>query len=357
MTQVTERADALAREVVYDGEQYERDELQSFVDAYGKKHESDLQNLASLKTAHDEIAREMSKDLAVSKTAWEYIGGLVSGEFTSNFKGLLEKIPILNEFVADRPLSDLLHEKVEVAERRTREVGNFLTTIEKRVGDLQSDVIRLNKKVVVAARNEETAASFVLQLRDVQARLTEDLSAIGDDKSAAWRETKAEIDEVTQVMWEHGAKLRLFSNAEDRITSIVAMNRNFLQILTNLHANMQGLYDAGIEVLDELRGNLSGLATAAQAGELTLDMQEAMQSLKRSVNRVAVLASNTSLYITQNVERLTAEMKVYDDETRALVESNLAAEREVREQRIDETIALAEKEFGLMEEARTTGPA
>ena len=69
-------------------------------------------------------------------------------------------------------------------------------------------------------------------------------------------------------------------------------------------------------------------------------MQESMTSLKDSVNKVAVLASETSLYLTQNVERLTSEMKIYDQETQRLVESNLKAEREIKEQRIDETIEL-----------------
>ena len=130
------------------------------------------------------------------------------------------------------------------------------------------------------------------------------------------------------------------------------MNNNFLRILTHLYSNMQSLYDAGLEVLDELRGNLSGLTTAAQASELSLDMQRAMQSLKTSVNRVAVLASHTSLYLTQNIERLTSDMKLYDDATQALVRSNLDAEREIQEQRINDTIALAEKEYGLMRRAR-----
>ena len=37
-------------------------------------------------------------------------------------------------------------------------------------------------------------------------------------------------------------------------------------------------------------------------------------------------------------------MKIYDEETEALVSSNLQAERDVREGRIDEVLALAEAE-------------
>ena len=354
-----ERERLLQTEVAYDGEQYERESLQRLVDNYQTKHTEDLKTLAQLRKAHDEIAAEMTRDLAEARSVWDYVKGLITdefSEFTSNVRGLLENIPILNEFVAERPLAELLREKVEIAERRTKEVGQFLATIEPSIRDLQSDITRLNKKVVVAAHNEEKAARRILELKDLEALSQKELSAL-DEGMVAHREMAAQIDRTKQLIWEVGAKLRLYSSAEDRIAGIVAMNNNFLQILTNLHTNMQSLYGAGIEVLDELRGNLSALLTAAEASELSLEVGEAMRSLRASVNKVAALASNTSLYLTQNIERLTSEMKVYDEATEAQVESNLAAEREIQERRINETIALAEREYGLMREARAASDA
>jgi hypothetical protein len=47
-------------------------------------------------------------------------------------------------------------------------------------------------------------------------------------------------------------------------------------------------------------------------------------------------------------------MKIYDTETQKLVESNLQAEREIKEQRINETIELARTEYGHFEKARET---
>jgi hypothetical protein len=355
MADPVEREGLLSQEVVYDGEKYERDTLQKIVDRYQSKHEGDLKRLAELRKAHEEIAAEMTRDLAETKTAWDYLRGLLTEDFGDSIRGLLEKIPILNEFVADRPLSDLLREKIEIAERRTKEVARFLTNIERSIRELQEDIVRLNKKVVVAAHNEEKAAKRVLELKEAEESCRQELETIADTKSAAHREKDAEIQSIRQLIWETGSKLRLYSNAEDRIASIVSMNNNFLQILTNLHTNMQSLYDAGMEVLDELRGNLSGLSTAAEASEITLEMQEAMKSLQTSVNKVATLASNTSLYLTQNIDRLTSEMRIYDDATEALVKSNLDAEREIQEQRINETIALAEQEYGLMKDARDGG--
>ena len=44
-------------------------------------------------------------------------------------------------------------------------------------------------------------------------------------------------------------------------------------------------------------------------------------------------------------------MKIYDQETQRLVQSNLQAEREIKEQRMDDTIALARTEHQNYERA------
>ncbi len=348
----------MEKEIVYDGEDFTREKVQEMVDEYQEKNKKEITELEQLRKIHDEIAKEMNQDLVESRSAWEYMKGMLTVDgkkFSSNFKGLLEKIPVVNNYVSERPLSELLQHKIAVAERRTKEMAQFLDKIESEIQSLREDVTRLNKKMIVAAHNEEKAAKYILDLKDMKSSIEEEMEAIEDKKSTEYREKSAKLDEVKKKIWEHGGRLRIFSNAEDRISSIVKMNNNFLEILTNLHTNITILYEAGNEVLDDLRGNLSGLATVTEASDLSLKMQESMASLKESVNKVASLASKTSLYLTQNVERMTNEMKVYDDETTKLIEDNLAAEREIQEQRVDETIELAKKEYGLLEEARKSG--
>jgi hypothetical protein len=348
----------LEQELVYDGEGYSREGLQTMLQEYQTKHKENLGNLAELSKAHDELAKEMTADLVEQKSAWEYLKNIVTfNKVGSNMKGLLEKVPLLREAVPDRSIQELLEEKIEVAQRRVQEVANYLDTMHSQISNLQADITRLNKKMVVAAMNEEKAAKFVLDLEAALNQVEAQIEAAGEDKTAATRELEGKRDKLKQIMWREGAKLRLYSNAEDRIASIVKMNNNFMEILTNLHGNMQSLYETGNEVLNELQGNLAGLATAAQASELTLEMQEAMDSLKQSVNKVATLASETSLYLTQNVDRLTAEMKIYDEETERLVESNLQAEREIKEERINETVELARLEYGHFQEAKGETPA
>jgi phage-related protein len=342
----------LSKKVVYDGEGYTRQGIENMLTDYQSKHQLNLKKFDDLSSAYDNLSSEMTKDIAEQKSAMEYLGNIVTlDNVSTNVKGLLAKIPILREITPTRDLKELLGEKVEVAQTRVQEVGNYLDTLQNDVKNLQEDIQRLNKKMVVAAENEERAAAYVLELEAFRTKLEGQLKNM-DPKGTEARQLQSKISDVKRAIWEHGAKLRLYANAEERLSSIVNMNNNFLEIMTNLHGNMTTLYEAGNEVLNELHGNLAGLASMSKAGELSVEMHESMQSLKKSVNRLAVLASETSLYLTQNVDRMTSEMKIYDTATEEMVASNLAAEREIKEERINETIELAKKEYGQFEDAR-----
>ena len=339
------RAAVLQKKISYSGEEYTRDTLETSLKPELERHGQRMQELETLKKTHEAIAKEMTESLVEQRSIWDCMKDMVTGDRTKaahSFRQMLERIPLLKKHLPERPLSELLQEKIQVTETRLREVGSFLDRMESEVENVRQDIQRLHKKMHGSALNKEKAATYILQLKDIEKGLTEELKSMGTEITAAHREKQGEIDEVKRLIWEHGAKLRMYANADQRINSIIGMNNQFMELLTNLHSNMQTMFDSGQEVLDELRGNLSSLSTATEASELTMDMQKSMQSLKESVNKVAVLASNTSLYLTQNVERLTAEMKVYDEETERLVSANLAAEREVQERRIDETLKLAQ---------------
>lgn len=341
------------QQVTYDGEGYTRESLEKMLGDYQAKNTLDLQRFDELSKSYQRLAKEMTRDISDQKSAFEYLGNIVSLEsLGTNLKGLLHKIPVVREIAPSRDLKELLGEKIEIAQRRVKEVGNYLDTLQGDIKALQDDIVSLNKRMIVAAQNEEKAARYVLELEEARKAAEAKLASMGDQKSVEARQLSAQISDLKRLIWEHGSKLRLYSNAEDRLAAIINMNNNFLEIMNNLQANMSTLYDSGNEVLNELTGNLAGLASLSKAGELTVEMHKSMDSLKKSVNRLATLASETSLYLTQNVDRLTAEMKIYDAETEKLVQSNLQQERELKEQRVNDTIELARKEYGHFEKAR-----
>lgn len=338
--------DVLNKKVVYDGEGYTRETVEKMLTQYQSKNASDLRKFADLSAAYQRLSREMTQEIGEQKSIFNYLGNIFTlKNVGSNCAGLAHKLPLLGSLLPARDLKDLLNEKVEVAQRHVQEVGNYLDVMQTDIKNLQEDMKRLGEKMVIAARNEETAAGYVLALEEHRKKLEEELKAMPDQKTVQARELEAKIADVHRLIYEHGARLRFFSTAEDRISSIVTMNGHFMEIMTNLHSNMSTLYATGNELLNELHGNLAGLASISKAGELTVEMNKAMESLKKSVNKLAKLASETSLYLTQNVTKLTAEMKIYDTETEKLVSDNLAAERAIKEERITETIELAKKEY------------
>ena len=344
---------AAQKTVVYDGEGYSRESLEKMLGEYQSKNALDLQKFDELSKSYQRLAKEMTRDISDQKSAFDYLSNIASlDSLGTNLKGLLHKIPVLREIAPARDLKELLGEKIEIAQRRVNEVGNYLDTLQGDIKALQEDIVGLNKRMIVAAQNEEKAARYVLELEEARKALEAGLAKAGDAKGVEARKMAAQLSDLKRLIWEHGGKLRLYSNAEDRLVAIINMNNNFLEIMNNLHSNMTTLYESGNEVLNELHGNLAGLASLSKAGELSVEMHKSMESLKKSVNRLAGLASETSLYLTQNIDRLTAEMKIYDTETERLVQSNIAQEREIKEQRVNETIELAKKEYGHFEKAR-----
>jgi septal ring factor EnvC (AmiA/AmiB activator) len=339
-------SDVLKKQVVYDGEGYTRQSIEQMLTDYQGKQTLSLKKFEELSGAYQRLSKEMTVDIADQKSATEYLSNLFTlKDVKTNIQGLIYKMPLVGQFAPSRDLKQLLGEKVEIAQRRVQEVGNYLDVLQGDVKSLQDDIGRLNKKMVTAAQNRERAAAYVLELEKQRQVLEDQLKAVADPKSAQGRTLSAQINEVKSVIWEHGAKLRLFTNAADRLSAVIGMNNNFLEIMTNLDSNMSQLYEAGNEVLNELQGNLAGLSSISKAGELSVEMHKSMESLKESVNKLAVLASDTSLYLTQNIDRLTSDMKVYDKATEDMVAGNLAAEREIKEHRINETIELARKNY------------
>ena len=339
--------DVLSKPMVYDGEGYTRETVEKMLTQYQSKNTSDLKKFTDLSGAYERLSREMTQEVGDQKSIFNYLGNIVTlKNVGTNLGGLMYKLPVVNSLMPARDLKTLLTEKVEVAQRHVQEVGNYLDVMQTDIKSLQEDMKRLGEKMVNAAKNEETAAGYVLALEAHRAKLEAELKALPDQKSSQAREIEAKIADVRRLIYEHGAQLRFFSTAEDRISSIITMNGHFLEIMMSLHSNMTTLYTTGNELLNELNGNLVGLASISKAGELTIEMSKSMESLKVSVNKLARLASETSLYLTQNVTKLTAEMQIYDTETEKLVSDNLAAERAIKEQRIGETIELAKAKSG-----------
>ena len=133
---MSDHSAVMSKSIVYDGEDYTRDNLETMVKDYAEKHETRIGELEELKKTHDTISREMTDELAEQKTVWDCVKDMTSGEkgaVSANMRLLLERIPMLKDRLPDRPLSELLQQKIHVTETRIREVGGFLDRMESEI--------------------------------------------------------------------------------------------------------------------------------------------------------------------------------------------------------------------------------
>ena len=77
---MSEHSALLSKSISYDGEDYNRDNLEAMVKDYADKHETRIGELEELKKTHDTISREMTDELAEQKTVWDCVKDMASGE-------------------------------------------------------------------------------------------------------------------------------------------------------------------------------------------------------------------------------------------------------------------------------------
>ncbi|MBU1219367.1 hypothetical protein KKF34_00185 [Myxococcota bacterium] len=331
----------------YDGRKYTRDSVNGMVSTYRERHTNHVNDLKTLKAEHEKLADEMNEDLAKQRTLMDEIKTMTSGKkggVSRGFRGVMAKIPLLGRPFRHKPLGDLLEERVEAADKRSREVEAYLVRVEEAMKNLRDDQEVLRSKQLEAAKHKKETLALIdeleLNLRETETKL----SSIEDQNSEEYRELALQKGKIETLIWENGQRLRLYDNAQGRLESIIRMNNNFLEISVNLHSNMTIIKETAEMVLDELRQHVSAIATLAQAGELTLELTQSMESLKDNMSRVSQLASETSLFLTKNVENITDNMRVYDQQTEDLVEANLAAERAERKEQLDRILLKARQE-------------
>jgi hypothetical protein len=348
MTQATSHAEEiLKKQVEFDGSKWSREATGSLDDSYRARNQDNLQELKRLQEEHDQLAKDMNKEIDDQRTLLDEIRTMTSGKeggVGRGFRGVLGRIPLLGRPFRRRPLADLLSAKVDIADAHVRRVGEYLKKVERTISGLHDDQKSLQAKKIEAARGKKQFVGLVLELKVLREELEARLRELTDANTEEFRQAEAHLVETDRLIWEHGQKMQLFDHALHHLDSIMRMNQHFTEISKNLHANMTLIRQAAELVLDELRQHASRLATLAEAGQLSLQVTASMESLKESMNRVAVITSETSLFLTRNVEQIVANMTVYDRQVEELVEKNLAAEKELRAQQLQRILEKAEQE-------------
>lgn len=336
------KSDVLQRQVAYTGEGLSVRSLEETISAERDLQNGKVEELKTLRARNVELQKVLSDEVKKLRKLSDYVQlGKVRGGFLSSLKEIISYIPGLRRLAfTRRSIEELLRQQYEISALRVKEAAEFADRLEVGESELYDEIERLNGKIIEAAKNEEIAAEHVLALRDEKARLEAEVAAAGE-ATAQTRELQARVDQVQRALAQHSTLLQLYHTAEERLDRLKDSTRKLVQTIANLRTDIGQYVAAASEKLDLVSGQIRAIGTAADASVVMLEMKKSLDVMTESMNQTTRFVSETQVYFRQNLDNLIAELDVYDDQTRAVLDKNLAQSRELEERRIAEAVEVA----------------
>jgi hypothetical protein len=336
------KADVLQRQATYSGAGISVRSLEETIHTERGRQNVQVDQLKTLRAKNVELQEALTDEVKKLRKLSDYVSrGKLGGSFWSNFKEILSYIPGVNKLaITKRSVEELLRQQYEISSLRVKEAAEFADKLEAAQADLYDEQRRLNEKIIEAARNEEVAAEYVLQVKDYQAQLQAELAAVAEE-TAATRQTRAQLDEATRTLAQHSTQLQLYHTAEDRLARLKDSTAKLVETIGNLKSDILQYVMAASEKLDLVSGQIRAIGTAADASVVMLEMKKSLDVMTESMNQTTRFVSETQLYFRDNLDRLIDELEIYDDQTRAVLDKNLAISRDKDEQRIAAAVKVA----------------
>ncbi|MCA9547530.1 MAG: hypothetical protein KC613_24165 [Myxococcales bacterium] len=219
----------------------------------------------------------------------------------------------------------LLRQQYEVSQARLAEAAAFADRLAAAESDLFDEVDRLNGKLVEAADNQALAAAHLLAVeghRDaLKARLRE--PAVQGDPTAR-RRLEAELDRCRRAQAESATALKLYDTAGERLERLKANTVRLAETVAHLRSDIGRYVHAAGERLDLVAGQIDAVGVAADATVVMLELEKALEGMSSTLNEATRFVSKTQRYFREHIDGLIADLDVYDDETRRVLDENLA---------------------------------
>ncbi len=332
----------LTRNVAYTGERISVKSLEDGIQETRSRQNVQVEELKGLQEknvklqgALDEEIRKLRK-LSDYMTTSRNVKGVVA-----NLKELMSYIPGLRSLaISRRSIEDLLRQQYEISVRRVKEASEFADKLQSSEALLHDEMERLNEKIIESAKNEETAAEYVLELERHRAELESRIEKAAES-SADKRELQAELDKLKRVMSEHSTLLQLYSTCEERVVRLKQNTQRLLDTIGNLASDIVQYVNAAGEKLDLVAGQIQALGTAADASVVMLEMKKSLDVMTESMNETTRFVSETQVFFRQNLDNLLDDLEIYDDTTQKVLDENLRLSQEIEERRISQGVQTA----------------
>lgn len=350
MTQEQERA--LDRPVEYTGEGISVRALEESIGEARRQQDVKVGELKQLRERNVEIQQAMAEEVRKLRKLSDYVSaGRLKGGFLANLKEILSYIPGVRRLsISQRSIEELLRQQYEISARRVKEAAEFADRLTAAESQLRDEIERLNERIIAAAKNEERAAAYLLEVNAVFQEVQSRATAL-EAGSVGVREAQAELDRVKRVLAEHSMRLQLYATAEERLSRLKEGSVRIAETIANLQTDIRQYVIAAGEKLDLAAGQIQAIGTAADASVVVLELKRSLDAMTASMNETTRFVSETQIYFRKTIDDLVGELEIYDDQTRKVLETNLAASREIEDRRIAEAVQTA-----LQRKAEGGGP-
>ncbi len=330
----------IQKEVTYSGDQISVQSLESSIERVRTSQNTNIEEMKVLNQRNVEIQESLTQEVAKLRKFSDYLKmGKLEGGFVANMKELLSFLPFMKPFTK-RSIEELLRQQYEISTLRVKEASQFADKLKAAESDLFDEIDRLNERILESARNEDTAAEYVLELKTLREQLEARLES-AEEGSTERREIQADLDKLKRKMSEHSTLLQLYHTSEERIGRLKTNTDRLRETIGNLASDITQYVTAASEKLDLVAGQIQAIGTAADASVVMLEMKKSLDSMTSSMNETTQFVSDTQAFFRANLDGLMNDLELYDGETQAVMQKNLEFSREVEEQRISEAVQVA----------------
>ena len=334
--------DVLNRDIAYSGEGISVKSLEENIGQERDVQNSKVDELKVLRERNVDISKAMGEELKKLQKFSDYLNGTaVQGGFWAGFKGLLSYIPGLRGLaISQRSIEELLKAQYHVSQRRVKDAAEYVDTLKASEQDLYKEITRINTKVVEMAKNEKVALDYVLELRDAETKLNDEMMAV-EAGSVEQREIEADIDKIRGLLSEHSSNVQLYGAAEERYVALKDNTRKLAETIRNLAQDIQQYTTAASIKLDMASAQIQAIGRAADASVVMLEMKRSLDVMTESMNVTTQFVSDTQVFFRQNLDTLIDELETFDDTTTQMLDENLAKSKAIEDARIEAAIKKA----------------
>lgn len=316
--------DLLRRAVVYKGERISARSLERRITDERAVQQAQIDQLDRLRKKHGGLQGALNEEVQrLAELQTHLASKKRESTFWEAFKDALSFLPGIDSPEEEaQSIEALLRQQYEVSLRRLHEAAAFADRLAVAEDDLYAEVERLNAGILDAAHNERTAADYLLAVEARRGELAAEQATTGSVRA---REIQADMDRARRVLAEHANRMRLYSTAADRLERLKGTTTQLAQTIAELRSDITRYVDAAGHRLDLVAGQIGAVGAAADAARVVTALQEALEGMSETLNQATRFVVDTQAYFRDHVDELVSNLDTYDEETRALLTSNLAS--------------------------------